>query len=478
GANTNATPAFFMLPVRWFSSLLTRFLPDPAPIRLSGVAFAVLGVFGIRMLIRRATDDVRRRATIDLLCFALLGIGVLPLLLVWSRPEQPVWLAILASVLIALRRPGNPRALPIVPVAVILLLALLAMSYHLKALFYLPVFALAIGLCRQGDRRFLIRGTALALMFGSAWLAYRYWSQRFACPDDPVLSAKLAAENASILLLGGGWRNLVSVLPDLFGNMLPRLYIELSLPKKIYMADWLPSGLMSAQMLSIWKRVGHTAWHVALAAGLFGLILAMIRADRRWKPLLIALTLIGCATAWAALQLNKNAYEAALYIPVIVAALALILAAIPGEGRWLPPIAWAIAAVSLISQVALIGVYGPWLWSVSRSGGYVAQQPYSLGAYGYGALRRQIVSAGAKCGITPESPRVLIDDLTYFSYAQGYRPVHRLGLLSMWNGSTGDPMTWLRTHGSSGAVIGCHYLPPAMRARAIATGSFCCVKPN
>ncbi|MGH6613010.1 hypothetical protein [Sphingomonas sp.] len=478
GANTNATPAFFMMPVRWFSSLLTRFLSDPALIRLSGVGCAVLGVFGIRTLIRRTTDDVRRRATIDLLCFALLGIGVLPLLLVWSRPEQPLWLAVLAATLIALRRPRNPDALPIGPVAAILFLALLAISYHLKALFYLPLFVLAIILCRQGDRRFLVRGAALTLLFALAWLGYRYWSQRFACPDDPVLAAKLAEENASILLLGGGWRSMVSMAPDLIGNMVPGGYIELSLPKRLYMSDWLPSDLISPDAQRIWKRIGHSVWNVALATGLVALVLTMIRPDRRWKPLLIALALIVCATAWAALQLNKGVYEAALYMPVIVAALALILAVMPGEGRWLAPVAWVIAAVSLISQVALIGIYGPRLWSVSGHGGYVAQQPYSLGAYGYAALRRQIVSAGAKCGITPESPRVLIDDLTYFAYSEGYRPVHRLGLLSVWNGSAGDPMTWMRAHGSSGAVIGCHYLPPAMRARAIATGPFCCVKPN
>ncbi len=478
GANTNAVPPFFMLPVRFFSSALTALFSDPLIVRLSGVAFAILGVFGLRAVVWRAIDDPRRRALIDILCLALLGMGVLPLLLVWSRPEQPVWLAVLASVLVALRQRAAADREPIAPIAVILLLAVMAMSYHLKALIYLPLFALALVLSGKNSRHLVVRGAALVLLVGMAWLAFRYWSARFACPGDPVVAEIVAGQNVSVLLLGDDWKSILSQLPQILSGMLPTEYLRVALPMNKYMSDWMPPGVTPRELTHAWKALGHVAWGAGLATGLGALILALRTPERRWTPLLLAFALIGCATIWAGLQLTKNAYESALYLPVLVLALALALAALPREPRWLMPAIWGVAALSCVSQVLLIGYYGARLWASEPTAGYVADQPYSMSVYGYSALRTRIAEAGAKCGIATgrESRRVLIDDVTYFTFAQSYRPAHRLGVLSVWNGSLKNPLAWMHMVGSSGAVLRCDYLPADMRAKAIATGPFCCIK--
>jgi hypothetical protein len=56
-----------------------------------------------------------------------------------------------------------------------------------------------------------------------------------------------------------------------------------------------------------------------------------------------------------------------------------------------------------------------------------------------------------------------------------WRPLHRLGTLDVWNGSIRDPVAYLRSRRSDGAVIACAYLPEHMRAQAIQTGHFCCI---
>ena len=394
------------------------------------------------------------------------------------RPEQPVWLALLGSVLIALTPRSRTDREPIVPVALIVLLALVAMSYHLKALIYLPVFAVALVVTGAGSRHFRVRAIALALLVGAAILAYLYWSRRFACPNDPVLAAKLAKENVSILMIGTGLKALFAMAHTMYVGMSPALYLDNALPTQIFMSDWLPSDVVARGLRKDWRTLARDAWYIGFAIGLGALILSLRASERRWQPIAIALTLVVCATIWAGLQLNKNSYESALYLPVLVLAIMLAAASMPKEPFWLLPLTGVIAAISVASQIALVGTYGARLWATERSG-YVPGQPYSLGAYDYGALRSQIVAAGAKCGIDPiRSRRVLIDDLTYFTYAQSYRPVHRFALLSIWNGSVRDPLRWMHANQSSGAVIGCHYLPPAMRARAVATGPFCCVRPD
>jgi hypothetical protein len=83
------------------------------------------------------------------------------------------------------------------------------------------------------------------------------------------------------------------------------------------------------------------------------------------------------------------------------------------------------------------------------------------------------------CGVDePDSIRgLVVDDLTYFAYMTSWRPLHRLGVLRVWNGSITDPIAYLRARSSSGIVVGCLYLPLELRARAHRVGPFCCLGP-
>ncbi|WP_260597100.1 hypothetical protein [Sphingomonas endolithica] len=357
----------------------------------------------------------------------------------------------------------------------IVVLATIAFSYHLKGVFYLPAFMLALVASGRGCDKYRLRAGAMAVLLLLAFFGYRYWSGRFDCPNDAMVADKLGHENVLAMLKGDGWGAVLAAVPIMIGNMSPSDYLHNILPAHSYMSSWLPPAPDSVAVLKLWRAITLFAWYVAAQiAAVLIFLSGRDRWPRRW-PLVAAFVLAGLATAWAALQNNKNAYEATVYLPVLLLALAFLWAAPRRYRSWLAAPVLLIASLSALSQVLLIGSYAAPLWATVRGGGYVAGQPYSLSPFAY--PRARILAAGAKCGIIqrPGLKRVLIDDLTYFAYAQSAIPVHRLGMLSDWNGSAGDPMVWMRRHGSPGAVLACAYMPPNMRARAIASGEICCV---
>jgi hypothetical protein len=71
--------------------------------------------------------------------------------------------------------------------------------------------------------------------------------------------------------------------------------------------------------------------------------------------------------------------------------------------------------------------------------------------------------------------RLLVDDVTYLALQRDTLPLHRLGVLSVWNDGIDDPVAYLRSRGSDGVVVGCRYLPPAMRAVASQAGEVCAI---
>jgi hypothetical protein len=131
----------------------------------------------------------------------------------------------------------------------------------------------------------------------------------------------------------------------------------------------------------------------------------------------------------------------------------------------------------VFSQLIVISKYMPSLLGSARQAGYIDAQRYSMSPFGYAELEQKIITTGKLCGIEPGQRlrSLLIDDLTYFTYMRSYRPLHHLGVVSIWNGEIREPLAYLKQQGSSGAVLGCKYLSREMRARARQSGEFCCL---
>ena len=479
GANTLARPPWFMLPVRLYGSLLTTMLADPAWVRLIGVTGALCVVGLLWLLVRRLhhdhDDDPDARVLGALMLFGLLGMGVLPLLLVWSRPEQPVLLYLLLALVVATAPRRAPDREPWGVLAALVALSLLAFSTHLKALAYTPFLLLLVWRSAPGHATKAARAIATIAIAGMAIVAAGYWRDRFACPADPILSAELRMQNIASGLTPFRWSALPWAAGWLLTDLDPRQYLQLIHPAPGYMSDWLPRQPLPKLLLVAWGATVFVAWFAGLVILAWTL---WVTARLRWRhpTWQYAAALTACALIWAASQIHKNVYDASLTLPVLATAALLAAAGQPRWPRRLALAAVSIGALSLVSQALLAIIVTPAIARRITQPGYIADQPYSVSPYGYAAVRPVIERAAAVCRIDPVRARgVLVDDVTYFTFARSYRPLHWTGVFWPWQGSIRDPLAYLREKRSDGIVLGCRYLPTNLRARATATGDFCCL---
>ena len=475
GPGTLAVAPWFMMPVRWYSAYFNLALPDPFWVRASGVAYALVLVALMLALVWASARGNARRP-LATLALGLLGLGTLPWLLVWSRPEQPIVLAALGSLLLALAR-GNWRRRLGPPL--VLALATVALAYHFKALVLLPLFLACVAACGPVRRDWLWRLINMALMLAMTAVAARYWFARMACPGDAVLAAQHARQSLSLQVLAGsqGW---LGAGLRLLGNYNLAAYVSLAAPNATPMSNWVLPGLVG--------KLGHVIWVAALILGWFGAlgmaIWAVVDAARRRlkdvRPWL-ALVLFGCLSVWCVGQIVHNTYEAGFMLPLLAAVgvLALGTPGLPAPlGRAVAGLAGALALAVPLSAAALLVIYGPSLARAAGTPGYLPGQPYSQGLRAYPAAR--IAQAAAACGITPASHprRLLIDDVTYFAFMAAPLPDHQISVIEpQWRGAVTDPLAYLKARHSSGMVLGCQHLPPELRAKARASGEFCCIGP-
>jgi hypothetical protein len=133
GPNTLARPVWFMWPVRWFSAAMNLTFAAPVFVRLEGILCALLWVALFWRLAARAQTDPARTELARLLGIVLLSLGVMPFIMVMSRPEQPLTLAVTSIVLLTLSEPWrwSPQVSAWLKCADIVLLATIALSYCL-----------------------------------------------------------------------------------------------------------------------------------------------------------------------------------------------------------------------------------------------------------------------------------------------------------------------------------------------------------
>lgn len=491
GPNTLARPPFFMMPVRWYSAFFNTAFADPFYVRLSGILYALAWMAMVVVLIRRVTADARERVLLLIVCFGLMALGTMPMLLVWSRPEQPIVLATSAALLLAWsdwrdRTILTPAGVAWGRSALILALGVIAISYHIKAIFLLPLFLTCIGLASRGRQAHAPRALAGVLLIGATAVAVRYWTQRLQCPGDPVLWAEYARNNMGAALTGiTGPGQLLQAIGRLIGNISLTQYFGLTVPPALPMSNWLEPRQIGTGVTAAWFRPHILLWSAALLLAVVRVgadVPAMWRARRIDPRAFVVAVLLCTIVGWSATQAIRNVYEASLILPLTMLAVLFGLVGAgngPRTGKWLAVLSGLLGVAGIASLIAVAAIYGPSLVRANRQIGYIAAQPVSLPVFGYAAIKPRILATAKLCGIgAPESTRaVMVDDLTYFTYMESHLPQHRLGVIGLWKGSVSDPVAYLRGRGSSGAVLGCHLLPPDLRARAKGDGKFCCLAP-
>jgi hypothetical protein len=491
GPNSVARPPFWMMPVRWYSALFNGLFPSPLFVRLSGILYALVWSGMLLTLVRRAARDKSDEIALSTLAFGFLSLGTMPLLLVWSRPEQPIMLAFTGAILIALAGRHPERSATSGAAAwgrslFILLLALVALSYHVKAVATMPLFLACIALASEGKRAVVPRAVAAVMLAGAAAWAAHYWIDRLACPGDPVVRATTLSNTGAALATATSWSQFQPLLGSALDNVSVLLFPGLPAPRADPMSDWLPAGRITEQASFAWFLAMVAVWSAALFASVHRLLHAGVRGwrDRRIDGrAAIAATLFATVLGWSATGV-VIVYEANFTVPMLVLGvmLALSIRDAPETGtrprRLTMAAAGALGLLGIASVAAIFAMYGPSLAAAAHERGYIKRQPFSMSSFGYAGVERDVLAAARLCGIgdPANKRRLLVDDVTYFPFMQSYMPDHRYGLFAPMV-KTRDKLGYLRGIGSEGIIASCGVLPPEFRERAKRHGQFCCLAP-
>lgn len=496
GPNTVAVPPFWMMPVRYYSYLFNGLFADPFYVRVSGVLYALGWTALVLALVRRIADDPVHRAVLAVLAIGLMSQGVMPLLMVWSRPEQPIVLALTAAMVLGLRRAegDTPAAAAWLRALAIVALALIALSYHIKAVFVIPVMLACVFFAARGRQAHAPRIVAAAIVTSATAWGALYWVRRLDCPADADAHAVMAKQNAGIELVGAqGIDQVLAFAVKALGNIDLFTYLGMPVPRPSMMSSWLLYDRIDADSAFAWFLATQGLWLLVLILAGACLFLTVRKGwrERRLDPRpVLALLLLAAVLGWSATQAFRNVYEASFVVPMMVLAVVLTIAPLCQDPLLFKRARLAslvAGGMGLISLMAVAALFGPGLLRVAGQSGYVVEQGFSVSPFGYGRLAPDILAAAKACRIPVEGNAILIDDVTYFALMQSHMPEHRQGLFekkqygasprTVFAPSSRDVIAYLRSIGSDGAVLSCDGFPPEYQSRLQRRGRFCCMGP-
>ena len=473
-----AVPAL-LYPFRLIDGALYHLLDTPFATRAWGVTLAIAWIALASILARRALP----RGTGFAVVLGFATLGVMPFLLVISRPEQ-VLLIGFTCFFVPLFMPA-PQLPPPLGAASLraaggVLLASFVLAAHPRGILALP---LMLAFLWRIARRPAVAAVASAAVAIFAVVAYRNWAARWACPDDPGY--------AHLLM----WDNLGSALEQhMFLPFMRELFHSLVYGGAWYLSEFLPkptytSGLLPGFDRPILAGTIAIAFVVFVTGGIAAFIEALIARAWRREPL----AFFGTAALWlyygaaVAIRVAKNDYEAAAMEPAMaMAALGSFqlgwrrLAELFGAARMAAVARGGLVvllALSLASEAMLLANYIPDAAGAWREPGIPRGQQVSVSVAGYGALSRRIAAAARLCGIDAAAPgeHLVVDETTSFVFRRSRQPFFVTFFEEGWGKFRPDPTELWRDKKSAGMIVACERVPPALSGKAVSSGGFCCL---
>lgn len=436
----------------------------------------VHGWFFFLVLLALWTCLLKRRAGLGvtdafLAVSAFLSVGVLPFLLVYARPEQPLLLLITLSLLVTLyKAPANRLSWPIGLLVVLsfALVATLLAATHPKGMFLFPV--LLVLAWRQLKSWPLL--VLLVLILG--WTAYdtsQVWQLRTTCPEFPGLMSVLRGLTLQpgILLsnpltfIQQGWSNVLD-----FGIYVKSLHFQ-----DQYVVDWLPAG-KGGVMSTLARSVANILLWIPLLVAVLVISLNWL-FDRRprgpvdhllWFSILLPLASI------VMLQTQKNFYEVSIVWPLVLL-LTIFSFGRPvsesnrGGVRILIAVLMLVALLSGILREERFGEFVPG-WRQARLQQVEVMDHQNQGLRDF---------ARKECGIEGSAQRLVLDKDTYQAFWNHEQPIF-LDYASGWWAGESNVRETFRMRRVQGLVALCTNIPEADRLRAIEFGSYCCMSAD
>lgn len=402
------------------------------------------------------------------LVISFFAIGVLPILLVLNRPEQPLLLYISFAIYLSVYQANKPNVLlsnGAVVTLVFCLLSNLIITAHPKGIYLLPVVLITY---RQIVKSFAYFPVLLALSLFTVFQTVQVWSIRTACAESPWLEALVRSFtlNPGQLVTDPG-RFFLQIVKNCIRSY---TYIEQMLFGAVYQSQWLPS-LDSNIMKTYTLWIINTLSVIAIV-GIFGVIgfrFIKYKFNEKFSCNNIVIALIFSLLVITVMQTAKNFYESALILPLLL--LLLLFLINPQDevcrkfvGNVALPVLLVIGSISSYTRYVLFSDHLPQWKSVSSKEGV--------------SPRRVEDFAEAQCGISTNASGLVVDRATYAALWKHPRPVFLSGLTG-WYGTGTDYKITLDRMDSDGVVAMCAGLPKELIEMARQDSGVCCVsKPS
>lgn len=485
-----------VLPFRMLTALLYNSFSNPLSIRLFGISLGLIWLFMTWLLFCNVMANKIKKTTIALCLIAFITLGVMPFLLILSRPEQLLLLCMTVFFAPLLKEQCVPSSCQLGLAASsiskplwmpafadmasclgIILLAALMLTIHPKAIFALPlVFTFTY---RYVYSRSLAVFCMIAVSVFAA-ITYHDWSLRWSCPNDPTLAAILRNLNL------GSVSN-INEAQIYFKHLLALLlnpeswYIAFATPKDFYVASMIPPFTGAAPLL-----FGQVLQIFLASTALISLFIYLYGAYTNWSNIKLRISYFAIGSIWlfyaisVITRIEKNDYEATLIFPLLALAVAgtIWITYKSYFARLLRLFFLSLLTLSVISQLFLITHYMPYVFTSWSHPGYLQEQRFSLSNFGYGTLKPAILKTAEKCGIRPGDhlQHLVVDELTYFVFRDSHQPFF-MSLLEEkgWGAHRPDPTKLFASYKSAGMIVGCQWVPTVLRGKMIRDGEFCCV---
>lgn len=467
-----------LLPGFLAQSFLYGFLDSPFALRVHGICFAIL----IQLGIWRTFADVRLRG---LWMGGILGLGLIPLGLILSRPEQILVICLIAATWISKKHNRMSRLMATsqswfesqLPGVLIVFLSAIAVGTHAKALFLIPFFAACVYSVTASKRMMTIIFLFFCVIVYQATLFY---TQLYDCSRDPVFAARFHSINLTFL-----WKD--QSLPDFaayaFQNMALAVFPLLS-----YFFESEPSSrtlfssftLLSPFWLDCVNALIAFCWTLSGLVWLSYIYLSIVNVIRfkatstEFQGLALAagLLLIGAS------QSLKNFYEMLLVMPAATISIMLMTPSLPKfPYRTIALISRGISRCAILSlalfTVQLLLVVDPANPSreILKSLDHLSFIPSDFDPI----LKQRVREGFRSCGFHPPEgrPSIIVDEVTYLPIQREVRPViHHATDIALEGADTRSEFSRLEVRG---AFVQCLNVAPTLRRPTDSSGQFCCM---
>lgn len=429
-------------------------------IRLLGVLCALLWFGGLWMLLARHEE---RRPVLFATLVAVQMLGVMPFLLVLSRPEQWMVLCLATFVLLPQRvKPGLPT------MAGFMLLVSLFYFSHASALYFTPlllVSALMLFGVRWGWLPF-------CFIFFAALQTFLRIQQIMDCPQVPQLVETASKVSIPLSLLAQDPIAFIMQGVQNIGSNLSSLLHHAQLAEN-HQSNWLPAVM--ALKLSPFVHVVNVVMVVSWAALAAIAVWTILRRPLS-QPNRLALALL-VSLAGMLFHYNRfHFYGVSLIMPLLV--LLLVLAAPPLWVRMSNKVAGVIMALGVFSASLLLLNMAPELYrNAIQPYATIPGQPHSYQTWMSSRKTDEIAALSAQCEIEPSPHDMVLDDASYPLFRSTPRPVFATMVHPDYIGTMlrGRLREFLLEQDSSGWIGRCDYLPAELGELAVRKGGFCCV---